>query len=382
MSKILIAPKAQYGYNTDYYQMANRLAEKGILVEVVCFDQGYKKMNPPDNVQVKYVHRTANKAGNYVRHMIEITKTFIRNRKMLNWVVISSMIELSGILPFVLKNVSREAKWILDVRTCSVVEGKKRRHLDDRLLLLTSRFFNHITIISELVAKRLKISRFTVLPLGAECYVDLERKSFDPKHINFLYVGTFDGRKLEELVEAFDILCSKRPDNVEYRLDMVGYGEKEAVTAQVTEAIGNARYRSSIIYHGRKTHQEIHELFQTATIGFSYVPVTDFFDVQPPTKTYEYMMNGIICIGTPTKANAEIIKPVNGILAEENTISHAKAMEQIVANLDCYDSRQISESVSGNDWQTIVNDFFEFLNEIKSDPANESTLTGDVKELG
>lgn len=382
MGKLLIAPKCQYGYNTDYYQMANRLAEKGISVEVVCFDQGYRKLDPPDNVHVKYVPRTANKAGNYTRHVLEIAKTFMKHRKSLDWAVVSSTIELSGILPFLLKLAKPQMKWIMDIRTCSVVPSKKKRQLNDLLTLHSSRFFDRVTVVSELVAKRMNIFEFNVLPLGAECYIDLKKKQLDPKNINFLYVGTFDGRRIEDLIQAFDIVKNKLAPDVKSRFDIVGYGEREAVTLEVTDAIGRAQHKDSIVYHGRKSHKEIHELFETATIGFSYVPQTDFFDVQPPTKTYEYIMNGIVCIGTNTKANAQIIYADNGVLTEDNVDSLVQSIEQTVARLGDFNSLKISRTVSDSKWENIVSDFHLFLKRLKSETSAETTVSSDVKEPG
>lgn len=377
MNKILIAPKSQYGYNTDYYQMANRLAEKGIGVEVVCFDQGYEKVVPPGNLSIKYVHRTANKAGNYSRHMFEITKSFWRNRKNLNWIVVSSMIELCGILPFFFKIFTPRSAWIMDIRTCSVVDSARKRGMDDFLTLQSARFFDHTTIISELVAKRLKIKDFEVLPLGAECYIELKKKQFDPANIKFLYVGTFDGRRIGDLVRAFDIVCGKLGQDVNLQFDIVGYADNEAETVKVVNEISKSRCKDRIIYHGRKSHAEIHELFQTATIGFSYVPITDFYDIQPPTKTYEYIMNGIICMGTKTKANAAIINKSNGIVTADDVDSLVRGMEYVLDHLTDYDSVQISETVRGSQWEIINHEFYSFLKRLAAnEPAEPSSIRG------
>ena len=234
------------------------------------------------------------------------------------------------------------------------------------MTLHSSRFFDKITVILELVAERLKIRDFEVLPLGAECYIDLPRKEFDPKNINFLYVGTFDGRRIEDLIKTFDIVSDNLNQDVSSRFDIVGYTYDEAVITALMEEINRFRHKDRIIYHGRKSHQEIHELFQTATIGFSYVPITDFFNVQPPTKTYEYIMNGIICIGTNTKANAEIITPENGVLTKDNVESLVEGMEYVVANLDKYDREELSGTVSGSKWENIVDGFHSLLNRLDS----------------
>jgi len=82
-------------------------------------------------VNVNYINRTENKVEDYTRHLYEIAKFSITKRKSLNWVVASSMIELSGILPFLLKLFNPRIKWITDIRTCSVVDSKRKRELND-----------------------------------------------------------------------------------------------------------------------------------------------------------------------------------------------------------------------------------------------------------
>lgn len=321
MSKILIAPKCQYGYNTDYFQMANRLAEKGTEVEVVCFDQGFRKMEAPQNVNVTYIERTGNKAANYTRHLRAIALHILKNRKDLNWIVISATIELCGILPFLLRLLTANIQWIMDVRTCSVVPSRRKRKIYDSLMLFSSGFFDHVTIISPLVADRLKIKKYEVLPLGSDCYVDLAAKKFNGKSVNFLYVGTFDNRRIEDLIQAFDLLSGKLKSDMELKFDVVGFSDNEETTERIKVAIQKAESGKDIHFHGRKSHQEIYGLFQEATVGFSYVPITEFFDVQPPTKTFEYMMNGIVCIGTNTRANTAIINDKNGVAVEDNVAS-------------------------------------------------------------
>ncbi|MBX0313324.1 glycosyltransferase [Planococcus glaciei] len=347
--------------------MANRLARKNVQVEMICFDQGHEKIQAPENVHVTYILRQEkNRIGNFLRYLSEVTKHVWNNRKTLKWVIVSGTIEFCGILPFTLKQLARNSHWILDIRTCSVVPQEQKRKLNDWLLRISSYFFENVTVISKLVAKRLKIENFEVLPLGADCYVDLANKYYDDKNLNFLYVGKFDDRKIEDVIEAFDLLCGKLSNQVKLRLDIVGFAERQENYETVMKKIGNSNYRKNIVYHGRKSHSDIKKLFQDATIGFSYVPVTEFFDVQPPTKTYEYIMNGIICVATCTKANAEIINEKNGVLTADNAASVLSGIEEVISKLEGYDTIELSQSVNGFKWENIVNNFYEYLSTIDS----------------
>lgn len=46
MKKILLIPKSQYGYNTDYYKMASYLSKQNIQVDILCFDNNLPKIEP------------------------------------------------------------------------------------------------------------------------------------------------------------------------------------------------------------------------------------------------------------------------------------------------------------------------------------------------
>lgn len=361
MKKLLLAPKCQYGYQTDYLQMANRLSEKNVHVEIVCFDQSLPKVKAPQNVNVTYVKRTENKLGNYIRHLLAIGKYTIRNRKDLNWVLISGTIELCCILPLFLKTFTQKVQWIMDVRTCTVDFSARKRTAYDRLMLFSSFFFEKITIISPLVAERLKIKQYEVLPLGSDCYVNLESKKLDVNNLKFLYVGGISGRNIETIIQAFDIFTNNLNESFKGILDIVGYSDDEETTQKILKAIKNSKAPKNIIFHGRKTHQEILGLFQEATIGFSYVPITDFYDVQPPTKTYEYIMNGIICLGTNTRANQEIINERNGLLTEDDVNSVVAGIEKVIKNINNYNSAEIAETVKDSKWETIISNFYDFL---------------------
>lgn len=376
MKKMVIASKCQYGYNTDYFQMANRLAQKGVEVEVVCFDQRLAKMEAPQNVNVTYVERGPSKLGNYLRNLFSIGSFIVKNKKQLNWVVVSGTIELCGILPLALKFFTPAIHWILDIRTCSVVPNQRKRKVYDFLTWLSSYFFDKTTIISHLTAKRLKISGYEVLPLGADCYVDLKSKTFNNRKLNFLYIGKFDDRRIEDVIGAFKKLDDKLPDDIERRLDIVGFSDNPKVTAKILEALDEKREDGRIIFHGRQSHEVMKPLFQEATIGFSYVPITEFFDVQPPTKTFEYIMNGIICIGTKTKANLEIIGERNGVVTADSEESLLAGIQDVLANMGSYNSVDIARTVEMYKWQSIVDNFYLFLERMDS----RSSWAAEVKK--
>ena len=54
--KMLLIPKGQYGYNTDYLKMVNYLSKHNVHVDILCFDNNRLRVNLPENVNVKYIN--------------------------------------------------------------------------------------------------------------------------------------------------------------------------------------------------------------------------------------------------------------------------------------------------------------------------------------
>ncbi|MDY8163762.1 glycosyltransferase [Bacillus thuringiensis] len=364
MKKMLLIPKGQYGYNTDYLKMVNYLSKHNVHVDILCFDNNRLRVNLPENVNVKYINISKNRIINYIKYNIEIIKFILKNRKEYNWIIVSGTIEYCGYIPLLLRKFTSKANWIMDIRTGAVFSSEKKRHFYDNAMKWSTKFFDHITVISDLLAKKLQISKYTLLPLGADRIVDIREKKVNTEKIKFLYVGTFENRNLENVIKAYDIFCTKNDNQIQTSLDVVGSAYTEKYQQRVMEAIENVKNKGNIQYHGRKNHDEIINLFKEAAVGFSYVPITDYYDVQPPTKTYEYIINGIVCIGTNTKANAEIINDRNGILINEDINSIIEGIEKVSKEICKYDILQLSQTVENYEWDKIEYRFHEFLKEI------------------
>ncbi|MGN4931238.1 glycosyltransferase family 4 protein [Bacillus cereus group sp. MYBK14-1] len=364
MKKILLVPKSQYGYNTDYLKMVDYLADQNIEIDIYCFDNGNAKVKIPNNVNLEYVSRSKNKFINYVKYNLGIIKYIMKNRKEYNWIIISGTIEYCGLIPMLMKKITPGTKWIMDIRTCAVFASEKKRRFYDNAMKWSTRFFDHVTVISNLLAKKLQIPKYTLLPLGANRIVDISQKELNKGEIRFLYVGTFENRNFENVIKAYDIFCKRVGKGIKTQFDIVGFAYTEKYQQKVIRAIDDAENKDKIQYHGRKSHDEIRDLFRQATVGFSYVPITDYYDVQPPTKTYEYIINGIVCIGTNTKANAEIINSTNGILINDDINSIVNGMERVLEGISKYNVLKLAATVEYYEWEKIESRFYRFLKEI------------------
>jgi glycosyltransferase involved in cell wall biosynthesis len=96
-------------------------------------------------------------------------------------------------------------------------------------------------------------------------------------------------------------------------------------------------------------------IFDESNIGLSYIPITKYFDYQPPTKTYEYLLSGIPVIATNTNENKKIINNNNGILINDDIESIRKGFYIMYNNLSIYKSDEIRKSCLKFTWENIIN---------------------------
>ena len=83
--------------------------------------------------------------------------------------------------------------------------------------------------------------------------------------------------------------------------------------------------------------------------------MTSYFDFQPATKTFEYLMAGMPVIATKTYENKQVITPLNGVLINDNADSFAQGITTIFHDIESFDEKTIRQTVQNYDWAKIVN---------------------------
>lgn len=63
-------------------------------------------------------------------------------------------------------------------------------------------------------------------------------------------------------------------------------------------------------------NKDLEPYFEQANVGISFVPMTDHYDAQPATKTFEYSNSGLYVLGTATTENKKSIDN-NGVLIQD-----------------------------------------------------------------
>jgi glycosyltransferase involved in cell wall biosynthesis len=255
---------------------------------------------------------------------------------------------------------------VFDIRTGSISENALFRTSYDSLLLFESKFFRHVTIISESLSKKFNLTKkATIVPLGSEP-ISVTSKSFDSLHL--LYVGTLSGRHIDKTLIAFSRFYNEHKRDIPMSYTIIGDGP-HAEIEQLDEIAEEFSLSSVVNITGRIPFTELKPYFDSHNIGVSFVPITDFFDVQPVTKTFDYLLSGMPVIATATYENKKVISDSNGVLIDDSIDDFYKGIQNIWDNKKRYKSEQIVTTSSQYRWNDIINNLGNYLDKIRTKPS-------------
>jgi len=349
---LLIIIRDQFGYHTDYYKYCEYL-RNDFTITFFCFDSRFKKLEM-NGVKVKYVSTKGNRTVRGVRFLLKAFFEIVN----FNGIVFIKYFEHCKLLKFVFP----QKKLVVDIRSLSVSPKVEERIRYDKELKKAISHFDFITIISKGLREKLKLEmeKSAILPLGADV-LSTSNKDFS-QEIKLLYVGSLDGRNIDQTIIGMALFFKNNPkvNNVTY--DIIGDGKG---LTELKGLVIREKLRDKIKFHGRIPHFELKPFFESCTVGISYVPKTEYYEHQPVTKTYEYILSGMPCIATSTYENKKVINKINGVLCDDNPQSFAHALEKIYQNHKRYSSNEIRETLRGFTWEEIVkNRLIPLLNRI------------------
>lgn len=347
--KLLVVNHSQYGYHIDYVQYV-RFLKSDFDITFLCWDY---KLNPvyEPGIFVYYVSRKGSKIirnTRFIKEAVNLMRTSSYHCVFINYFLGCSAI------PFL---VSKKQFIHLDIRTGSVISNSVIRIVYNHILRIESCLFKSISIVSGGLRTYLRIrSNAYILPLGANA-VYVPRHS---KHkIGLLYVGTFSGRQIEDTVEGLGLFLYKNAEaNISYTI--IGEGS-ETELELIIEKIKKYNLEKYVLVKGYIPHNELHQYYGESNVGVSYVPLTPYFNYQPPTKTFEYLMAGMPVIATGTYEHRQIVNEVNGIIIEDTPASFAKGISLLYEGISHYNEQMIRCSVKGSEWSTIVTGMKKFI---------------------
>lgn len=240
---------------------------------------------------------------------------------------------------------------VLDVRSGCTDPGRLGRLLHNLLISAEARFFFHLTVISEGLARKLRLpaSKCRILPLGADP-VDVPPKNFDDLHL--LYVGNLSARRrIEDTIVGFAAFRERA--SVRLRYTIVGDGAPGRLES-LRNLVRRFRLDDCIELTGFVPHHQLPVYFERANVGVSYVPITDYYNHQPPTKTFEYLFAGMPVVATSTTENMKIINSSNGVLIEDSAEAFSQGLSAVSAARSSYNSVAIRASAGNCCWEHIM----------------------------
>lgn len=331
--KLLFVSKRQYGYLTDYFRFYNLInpSWNGFEAYFFCTDEGKERYSDPFG-KVNYVPST---------------KDF--HKELISYLNNNDYDVIIGAYYRGLTWMSRRErkKLVLDIRTCSTDSNPYRRFAKDLFMKAELTRVKHKSILSHSLASKLGLKDYHYLPLGGDM---INYGNRIEKSLTLLYVGVIrDGLQL--MVRGFDKFASNT--NVEANFIIIGDG-KPYYVKQMLDEIASSINNKRINYKGYVKYSELEKYYRMANVGVAYIPQREYFEMQPATKTYEYLLAGMPCIATATFENRQIINNENGVLCDDHPDSFAKALEHLWENRKIFDPDKIRNKMSEYTWRNIL----------------------------
>lgn len=337
---LLVIDKEQFGHMTDPYKWCEHLRDKyDITFLTAALGKEHVEM---DGIKVIYLPFSVP----YVIRGIMFILASVWWIYRCPGVTIIEYFKHCSILRFLCPH----KKLIVDVRTLSVESQSTYRACADARLISDCRKFENVTVISEGVKVKTGISDAKILPLGSDEISD-KHKCYDDFRV--LYVGTFNNRNLDLMIKGIAMFHTGHPE-IPISVDIVGdgcHGQLDELKS-LSEHLG---LKNVVKFHGFVPLTKVAPFFDKCNIGLSFIPMTSYFDNQPPTKTFEYILSGLFCIATKTKENKILVTDSNGVLIDDTPEGVVNGLELYLSEKSRLSDTIIRESLKDSKWSNIVN---------------------------
>ena len=346
---ILFVNQSQFGYHIDYIQYCKYLKEE-FEITYICWDYNRKKIEE-SGIKVHYVLRNGNIINRNTRFIKSVLS--LLNQQKFSLVFIH-FFRGASILPFL--NLQRQ-NMHLDIRTGCVSPNAIQRLIYNSIIRFESMFFRSHSIISIGLRNKLGINKNAyILPLGANpTYVNRQIKY----KLHLLYIGTLSSRRIEDTIEGMRLFLNKQPKaDIFYTIVGDGWQNEKQKLQNRTNKLGLNKH---IQLTGYIPHNELMRYYRRTNVGISYIPITPYYEFQPVTKTFEYLMSGMPVIATNTYENNLVLNQNNGILIKDTPESFACGIEEIYQNIGSFNEDIIRKSVETYSWSRIIQNMKETI---------------------
>lgn len=341
--RLLFILSSQFGYHTDTLMYCKYIDKTEFEVHYIGFDLGLDKI-VIEGIQTHYVPCNSNKM---LRYLVYI-KYIIRLKKSIKF---DFVFHIHTKLSFPIRLVFLNCNYNFDIRTGDISDSSIKQKLNNLKITLLSMFCKNVSVISSGLADKLNLKSYHLLPLGGEInYCDQK----DYQSLRLLYVGTLSKRRLEDTIAGISDFQNKYK-NISIRYDIVGSGSENDISI-LKNHISNYHLTNTVFLHGQVKYIELPKYYNASNIGIVYIPQKDYYEYQPSTKLYEYLLAGMPVIATNTFENRKEISNIKyGVICQDNPNSFSNALKVIQENLFKFESSQIIGDKKENSWENIVN---------------------------
>jgi len=349
---LVIVSSEQFGYHIDTFYYCKYLRDR-LCLHFVCWDHGLPKVSL-GGVNVTYVSRSGG-ALRVLRFLKAVGNSLEAVAQGPHVVLIVYMKLISSMLRVCFPRHT----YVLDIRTGDVSPNRAIRYCRNAILRLECLLFSNLTVISRGLAKQLCLPEGAeIVPLGA---IELchDKKSMNALHL--LYVGTLHNRNMDRAVRAYVRYLRKARLPTKFTIIGAGAGSEEQ---QLRDLAVSLNAQDSVHVVGRVPHDRLGQYFQEHNVGLSYIPTTSYYDVQPPTKTFEYLLSGMPVLATCTGENEKVISHSNGILIGDSEEEVLEGLCEIERKLSLFDSEIIRHRAQQYRWPNIVNQFHSYISHL------------------
>lgn len=340
--RLLILCQTQFGYHTDTYFYCKFLRGH-FETTYLCWDYNREKQYLK-NVDVIYVSRSGSIISRNIRYIFACINHLRKNNYD------------SGLIKYfrgcsILRMFCPGRDWIFDIRTGAVEKNAISRGFYNTLMRIEASVFPNVTIVSKSLAKKLfLLGKSEIVPLGAE---SIANNSKEFGSLKLLYVGTLANRNIEDTVNGFAKFYRQCQSKLRVSYTIIGSGHKEE-EAKLRELVDKLDLNDVVNVLGYVAHAGLQPYFSDCNVGMSYVPITAYFDSQPVTKTFEYLLSGMPVIATATSENANVIDDENGVLIEDSLDGVYQGLREIWARRNTFSSPEIIQASQEYRWKNIV----------------------------
>lgn len=339
--KVLFASKNQFGYNTPMFKKA-QYASGSYQVTFVCWHYGMPEIRQK-NINIIYVSRKGNKITRTIRLIKTIKKHYRNGFDIIyaNYFWGISLLKLS----------LGRTYFPIYINTLYVADDNTIKGLvNNALIKFEIFFFRHIATVSTGVANKLRLKNYHIIPMGGESF----KTTFENKDsLSLIYVGTLGNRNIIQCVKGFHQFIEAYPERKFDQFVIIGNSDGDELD-EIATYVKRNNLGDRILTKGFVPQHELEPFYNDANLGVSYVPITPYYDNQPPLKTTEYLVSGLPVIATKTISNQKMVTSKDGVLIHDTEEDFFKGLITFVQKQSTFNSLEIKERNQKHHWLQVV----------------------------